>query len=299
MLATSLLPREYIELQLRFATWISHGHAASFPQAVLVATNLFRRFRLGHPDDASISSEWQGYVAELCGCTSLDAQVEWTSTFFAERRQLDAPPLDAARDELVSGPFSAEVIGDALRFHFVPEIGSDDSPLHASQLARRRDELGVLVREVATEHPEVQRVRGGSWLYSTGGYRSLFPPEHVATARVRDDIVRFQGSSSWGSSSITEVASRSTSVVASSTVSALPVRQRRGGRSHCPRCGSNHPSLCSLTTTALNPSMTDSAAESIGQAGVASSPLAGVTRRFLSSARDHCADRFTVCKVRG
>ncbi len=198
MLATSLLPREYIELQLRFATWISHGHAASFPQAVLVATNLLRRFRLGHPDDASISSEWQGYVAELCGCTSLDAQVEWTSTFFAERRQLDAPPLDAARDELVSGPFSAEVIGDALRFHFVPEIGSDDSSLHASQLARRRDELGVLVREVATEHPEVQRVRGGSWLYSTGGYRSLFPPEHVATARVRDDIVRFQGSSSWG-----------------------------------------------------------------------------------------------------
>jgi hypothetical protein len=198
MLATSLLSREYIELQLRFATWISHGDAASFPQAVLVATNLFRRFRLGHPAAASTSSEWQGYVAELCGCTSLDAQVEWTSTFFAERRQLDAPPPDPAPDELVSGPFSAEVVGDALRFHFVPEIDTERSPLNASQLARRREELGMLVRKVVAQHPEVERVRGGSWLYSTGGYRSLFPPVHVASARVRDGIVRFQGSSSWG-----------------------------------------------------------------------------------------------------
>jgi hypothetical protein len=145
MLATSLLSREYIELQLRFATWISHGDAASFPQAVLVATNLFRRFRLGHPDDASTSSEWQGYVAELCGCTSLDAQVEWTSTFFAERRQLDAPPPEPAPDELVSGPFSAEVVGDALRFHFVPEIDTARSPLNASQLARRHRQVSRVV----------------------------------------------------------------------------------------------------------------------------------------------------------
>jgi hypothetical protein len=71
MFATSLLPREYIELQLRFAGWISHGDAGSFPLAVLAATNLFRRFKLGHPDDASTSSEWQRYVAELCNCASL------------------------------------------------------------------------------------------------------------------------------------------------------------------------------------------------------------------------------------
>jgi hypothetical protein len=30
------------------------------------------------------------------------------------------------------------------------------------------------------------------------GVQSLFPPEHVATVRVRDGVVRFQGSSSWG-----------------------------------------------------------------------------------------------------
>jgi hypothetical protein len=99
MFATSLLPREYIELQLRFAGWISHGEAGSFPLAVLAATNLFRRVKLGHPDDASTSSEWQRYVAELCNCASLGAQVDWSEMFFAERTQREAGLPATAPDQ--------------------------------------------------------------------------------------------------------------------------------------------------------------------------------------------------------
>ena len=47
-------------------------------------------------------------------------------------------------------------------------------------------------------HPEVRRVHGASWLYSTRSYRAIFPPAHVATATLRTDVHRFQGSSAWG-----------------------------------------------------------------------------------------------------
>ena len=41
-------------------------------------------------------------------------------------------------------------------------------------------------------------MRGTSWLYSTRSYCAIFPPAHVASARVRTDVHRFQGSSAWG-----------------------------------------------------------------------------------------------------
>ncbi len=47
-------------------------------------------------------------------------------------------------------------------------------------------------------HPELDRVAGGSWLYSASSYRSLFPEEHIANAVVRRNRQTFRGMSHWG-----------------------------------------------------------------------------------------------------
>jgi hypothetical protein len=47
-------------------------------------------------------------------------------------------------------------------------------------------------------HPEIDRVIGGSWLYTTSSYASLFPEQHMTKAVVRRGRRTFRGMSHWG-----------------------------------------------------------------------------------------------------
>ena len=46
----------------------------------------------------------------------------------------------------------------------------------------RKSELLEMFRHIQANHPDVETVRGGSWLYNIPAYLRLFPPNYVKTA---------------------------------------------------------------------------------------------------------------------
>ncbi len=69
--------------------------------------------------------------------------------------------------------------------------------LQRSEVFRRMAELREIFTNVAREHPEAERVGGGSWLYNLEAYRRLFPPAYVATRRP-DDRIHYGFMGAWG-----------------------------------------------------------------------------------------------------
>ena len=47
----------------------------------------------------------------------------------------------------------------------------------------RKAELSAMFRHIKENHPDVETVRGGSWLYNISAYRRLFPLDYVRTAK--------------------------------------------------------------------------------------------------------------------
>ena len=187
------LPADYVELQLRLARRAASLGTHGFADAVVQLTNLHRRLGFGEPRD-SPHDGWTRYLEGLDARPDLAGQVRWT-TEFADSNHLTPPPSAAVAR---AGPFSVHVQGDLLRTHFMPRSASPVSPLHRSCIPQRRRDLRTVLADAMRRHPEARRVRGTSWLYSTQSYRAIFPPSHVATATIRTDVHRFQGSSAWG-----------------------------------------------------------------------------------------------------
>ncbi len=188
------LPREYIEIQLRFAETLAHNRGSHVAYAVLRYTNLFRRFGLGRPNDALTNPQWHRYTSTLATLRTLPERLDWTEEFAAGLE----PTSPIRPSEARLGPFSVGIDGPRLRIHFVPPDNEGLSPLHPSKRDRRREELRNLFALARASHPNLRRVGGASWLYTTASYRALFPPQHIATAIARTGFARFQGSSSWG-----------------------------------------------------------------------------------------------------
>ncbi len=187
------LPEEYVEIQLRFADTAARTRRVPLADAVLQCTNLVRRFGLGDPRKAAANPEWQRYISTLTDGRPLAERVSWSMAFAATAAAAPSdPPLAKC------GPFSSEVRGETLRIHFMPADDDGISPLHPSKRERRANELRTVVLDSLDARPDAGRAVGVSWLYTTDGYRSLFPPAHVATATARTGIFTFQGSSSWG-----------------------------------------------------------------------------------------------------
>jgi hypothetical protein len=187
------LPAEYVELQLRLARRAAAIGTHGFGDAVEQLTNLHRRLGFGDPCDPP-HVDWIRFLDGLEARPDLADQVGWTTEFATSNPVTPPPSAAVAR----AGPFSVHVQGDLLRTHFVPRAVSPVSPLHSSNLPQRRRELRAVLTEAMRKHPDARRVRGTSWLYSTRSYRAIFPPSHVATATIRTDVHRFQGSSAWG-----------------------------------------------------------------------------------------------------
>lgn len=187
------IPADYVELQLRLARRAASLGTHAFADAIGKLTNLHRRLGFGEPRSAPHDG-WTRYLDGLDAQADLAGQVRWTIEFADSNRVTPPPSAAVAR----AGPFSVHVERDVVRTHFVPRSASSVSPLHQSCLPQRRRELRTVLADAMRLRPEVRRVRGTSWLYSTRSYRAIFPPSHVASAKVRTDVHEFQGSSAWG-----------------------------------------------------------------------------------------------------
>ena len=183
----------YVELQLRLVARSVELGTHDLPTATTELTNLHRRLGFGDPTEQP-DARWLHYLDGLATRPTVAEQVVWTLDVAATHAASPPPSAAVAR----SGPFSVHVHDDVARTHFVPRTVSDTSPLHPTRLDQRREDLRTVLTQAVATHPGIRRVRGTSWLYSTRSYRSVFPAAHVASARPRTGVHRFQGSSAWG-----------------------------------------------------------------------------------------------------
>jgi hypothetical protein len=185
----------YFELQLRVARAVAALTGEAMSSAVARLTNFHARFGLGHMIKVHPSDVWLGFLSGLDERNGLAEWLDWSLQTY-----LTCPDEVPSADQARFGCFSYEAPNEAgeLKVHFNNrDRDPDHGPLSAARLPIRQAEMSQMVRHMAVNWPEVRAVAGGSWLYNTRAYCSLFPADYVASAR-RVEPLRLTGTSSWG-----------------------------------------------------------------------------------------------------
>lgn len=179
--------RSYFALHLAFARRVAELQGIALDDAMLRYTPWYNHgLRLGKEPDAN----HPGWLAFLDAVHDGAAPVE--HLYEASRT---APPYpDSVPDLCFYGDYWPE--HRTAGVHFVNNAPGGIA-LQRSEVFKRVAELRAIFTTVAREHPEAERVGGGSWLYNVEAYRRLFPPAYVATRRPADRIhYGFMGA--WG-----------------------------------------------------------------------------------------------------
>lgn len=185
---------EFASLQLRLVEQFADLGLGTLTEGVDRLTN-FRR-RLGLAVERSLNTSWNDLLSAV---NAAPTHAERIATVMAAAAILPASvPEHIAHGWPTVGAFSIETSGDVARTHFYSMDNDDVSPLHPSKLDIRRNELRAVLAIVRRDRPDLRRVTGGSGLYSTSSYSSLFPEIHVGRAVVRSGRHTFQGLSHWG-----------------------------------------------------------------------------------------------------
>jgi hypothetical protein len=176
--------RPFFDLQYRFAAAAAAVTDRSIDDALLHYTSFYLRFGLPRPV-AATDPGWQEY---LDGLRQTANPLAWTWDFAQTHIR---PPSGEW-----FGCFAYHLPEPGImHLHFENRDPSGASPLGPHRLPLRASELRALFQAIAQRHPEVERVRGGSWLYNLPAYASLFPPEYLQTAH---PVARFQAADLWG-----------------------------------------------------------------------------------------------------
>jgi hypothetical protein len=187
---------EFASLQLILVERFVQLGLGTLSDGVHQLTNFQRRLGIGTPTDPSTNQMWIELLEKL---NTVSTHVERVETVMSTFSSLPPTvPEHIARGWPTVGAFSVEISGTVAHTHFYAMDNDDKSPLHPSKLNIRRNELQAVLAAARKNHPELDRVIGGSWLYTTSSYASLFPAEHVTNAVVRRGRKTFRGMSHWG-----------------------------------------------------------------------------------------------------
>jgi len=182
-------PKEFFDLQLRFAARMVELTRMPIRQALLDYTNLYVRFT-GDRCFAEDHPIWQSYLDGIHRRADLS---DWTYRFFMRQQDVGAPPSVIA----TFGCFSyASETEQKVRLHFHHVHRDGGSPLADSCRSSRLAELRELVSHMKCAAGANVWIAGVSWLYNLQAYRRLFPPAYLATATVAAN--RFRNMPLWG-----------------------------------------------------------------------------------------------------
>lgn len=190
-----MLPRSYLEVQLRLARRMAELTGAPVSQTARNYTNFHRRLGLGDAHDPA-EPLWARYAGQLDQLPGLDAQVAWTEDVFKAAKEGPALP---GRTWFGCFACEAPTAEGAVRIHFTNrDTDETGGPLVRAKFAARTRELAALVRHVRETHPQSIRIQGGSWLYHLEAYRRLFPADYAASRTPWPGRISLTGTSSWG-----------------------------------------------------------------------------------------------------
>ena len=171
--------KEFLILQVRFAQKIAEVSDQALENVLMDHTMLRNLFNLRVSHDIP-NPLWDEFIEGLC---TSDNPEDWTYSFYLQR--MAAAP-DASDERRFFGCFSYVYPWRGtkkLRLHFENRETSDHGTLSKTRMTLRKSELSAMFRYIQANHPDVETVRGGSWLYNIHAYLRLFPPDYVKTAK--------------------------------------------------------------------------------------------------------------------
>ncbi len=185
------LPPEHFALQLAFARRVAAVTGERFDDALRQYTTAYGAAGLrpskGMVCDAD-ALEWHEFLRGFHAAPDPVSYIHTAHLAARARRDAERPPQTAC----FGYRYKAETHTVQMQF------GSNDpqGPLSAARVPARLAELRTMTEEIAREHPDAERVRGGSWLYNLEAYRHHFPPAFVATPQLAPGEYCVVGS--WG-----------------------------------------------------------------------------------------------------
>jgi hypothetical protein len=187
---------EFASLQLMLVDRFVQLGIGTHADGVHQLTNFQRRLGIGTPTDPPSNATWIDLLERINNVSTHAERVDNVMEGFSSLPP--AVPEHVAHGWPTVGAFSIQVFGTVAHTHFYATDDDDKSPLHQSKLEIRRHELQSVLTAARENHPEIELVVGGSWLYTTSSYASLFPAVHVTNSVVRRDRRTFRGMSRWG-----------------------------------------------------------------------------------------------------
>ena len=171
--------KEFLTLQVKFAQKIVEVSNQALADVLIDYTILRTLFDLRVSHDTP-NPLWNEFIQGFC---ISDNPEDWTYKFYRQRMTVNP---DVSDDRRFFGCFSYVYPWrgtEKLRLHFENRETSDHGTLSKERMAIRKSELSVMFRYIQANHPDVETVRGGSWLYNIPAYLRLFPPDYVKTAK--------------------------------------------------------------------------------------------------------------------
>lgn len=171
--------KEFLILQVRFAQKIAEVSDQALENVLMDHTMLRNLFNLRVSHDIP-NPLWDEFIEGLCAS---DNPEDWTYSFYLQRMAAEPDPSDERK---FFGCFSYVYPWRGtkkLRLHFENRETSDHGTLSKERMTLRKSELSAMFRYIQANHPDVETVRGGSWLYNIPAYLRLFPPDYVKTAK--------------------------------------------------------------------------------------------------------------------
>ena len=171
--------KEFLTLQIRFAQKIAEVSNQPLAEVLIDYTILRTLFNLRVSHDIS-NPLWDAFIEGLCASNNSE---DWTYKFYLQRMAVES---DVSDDRRFFGCFSYVYPWRntrKLRLHFENRENSEHGALSKERMTLRKLELSAMFRYIQANHPDVETVRGGSWLYNIPAYLRLFPTDYVKTAK--------------------------------------------------------------------------------------------------------------------
>ena len=164
---------------MRFAQKIAEVSNQTVEAVIMDYTMLRNLFNLRVSHDIP-NPLWDAFIEGLCAS---DNPEDWTYDFYLQGTTAES---DTSDDQQFFGCFSYVYPWrntKKLRLHFENRETSEHGALSKARMTLRKSELTEMFRYIQAEHPDVETVRGGSWLYNIPAYLRLFPPDYVKTVK--------------------------------------------------------------------------------------------------------------------
>jgi hypothetical protein len=171
--------KDFLILQIRFAQKIAGVSHQALEDVLIDHTMLRNLFNLRVSHDIP-NPLWDVFIK---GISTSDTPEDWAYNFYLQR--MDVKPV-SSDDRQFFGCFSYVYPWRdtrKLRLHFENRESSEHGALSKDRVSLRKSELSSMFRHIQAKHPDVETVRGGSWLYNIRAYLRLFPPDYVKTAK--------------------------------------------------------------------------------------------------------------------